>query len=382
MPILRRKLHIAITGASGFIGKNLYFYLKDHTGLDVEFSLFDRSMSFSTFYDCLDNVDWVVHLAGENRPAETNDFWVANADLTSRLCEALEDYWRRSGRQIPLILSSSIQAGKDHHYGQSKLAAEQHCKKLVEETGIPVAVFRLPGVFGKWCRPNYNSVVATFCHNLARGIEIQVDADSKGIDLVYIDDVCKTFADLMARADLEGFNYVSVNPIYKTTPFELADYINDFSNSYESLLPGEVGDGFKRALYATFVSYLPPERFASQLEFHSDSRGDFAEMLKTPTCGQFSYFTSRPGVTRGGHYHHTKVERFVVVKGQANFRFRCLQSNQLVERLVCGGEGVVVESIPGWTHDVVNIGTDELIVMLWANEVFDRSAPDTFQSKV
>ena len=249
---------------------------------------------------------------------------------------------------------------------------------------VPVHVFRLPNVFGKWSRPNYNSVVATFCHNIARDLPIQVNDPQAALTLVYIDDVIERFVLLMdgaaPMAGLDGF--VTVQPQYTTTVGELARLIRAFRDSRGSLVTERVGTGLVRALYATYVSYLPVEEFFYDVPLHADRRGIFVEMLKTPDCGQFSFFTAYPGVTRGGHYHHSKSEKFLVIKGQALFRFRHMQTGQTHELLTSGDRPQIVETVPGWTHDITNTGPEEMVVMLWANEIFDRARPDTYECQL
>ena len=259
----------------------------------------------------------------------------------------------------------------DHHLGYAVIGTD---------TDLP----KLPNVFGKWCKPNYNSAVATFCHNIARGLPIQVNDPNAPVTLVYVDDVIERFVQLMDGADaaLGADGFASVTPQYTTTVGELARLIQSFKDSRQTLMTERVGTGLVRALYATYVSYLPPERFAYTLPQYGDPRGVFAEMLKTPDCGQFAYFTAHPGITRGGHYHHSKTEKFLVIKGQARFKFRHMQTGETHELSTSGDKAEVVETVPGWTHDITNIGTDEMIVMLWANEVFDREKPDTFACAV
>jgi len=370
---------ILVTGANGFIGKNLLVRLKElpHTSV-VSFVRGDHP---GLLLQLVSDVDAVIHLAGENRPVDVNSFYTVNAGLTSLLCDSIHQVWVSTGRHIPLLLASSTQAERDNPYGRSKLAAEQAVLALAEVTANPCIIFRLPGVFGKWCRPNYNSVVATFCHNLARNLPIQINDLTTSVRLVYVDDVIDSFLWALENA-APSCTRITVAPEYCITLGELAAQIRAFDDCRSTLLIARVGGGLVRALYATYVSYLPNERFSYQIPQYSDPRGEFVEMLKTPDCGQFSYFTAHPGVTRGGHYHHTKTEKFLVIKGQALFRFRHLLSDELVELRTSGGTPQVVETIPGWTHDVTNVGDQEMVVMLWANENFDRQRPDTVASQL
>lgn len=371
---------VLVTGANGFIGKNLVVRLNELPNFAV--SEFVRGDDVFTLPQLLAQADAVVHLAGENRPADESAFAQVNAGLTQALCNALRTEAAATGRKLPLLLASSTQALRDNPYGRSKLVAEQAVEQLAQEVDNPVAVFRLPGVFGKWCKPNYNSVVATLCHSLARGLPIQVNDPAASVQLVYVDDVVSALVNAL-QIPQSGFGFAQVQPQYAITLGELAEQIKAFDACRGAGLQTErVGTGLVRALYATYVSYLPKERFNYEVTQYSDARGVFVEMLKTPDCGQFSYFTAHPGITRGGHYHHTKTEKFLVMRGQALFRFRHLLTNELVELRTSGDKPQVVDTIPGWTHDITNVGEDEMVVMLWANENFDRQKPDTVASKV
>lgn len=370
---------ILVTGANGFIGKNLVVRLKELANITV--STFVRGDDAARLPQLVAQADAVVHLAGENRPADESAFAQVNTGLTSALCNAIELEFRATGRYVPLVLASSTQAERDTPYGRSKLAAEVAVESLAKTTGNPSVIFRLPGVFGKWCKPNYNSVVATFCHNIARELPIQINDPTASLRLVYLDDVVTALLTAL-EAPASEFTQAHVEPEYTTTLGGLANQIRAFGDCRSTLVTERVGTGFVRALYATYVSYLPNEKFSYQVTQHADPRGVFVEMLKTPDSGQFSYFTAYPGITRGGHYHHTKTEKFLVIKGQALFRFRHLLTNELVELRTHGGTPQVVDTIPGWTHDITNVGDDEMVVMLWANENFDREKPDTVASKV
>ncbi|MDR2220644.1 MAG: NAD-dependent epimerase/dehydratase family protein [Methylobacillus sp.] len=369
---------VLVTGANGFVGKNLLLRLSEFPDFSV--IAFVRGDDVATLPKLVADADAVIHLAGENRPKEESAFAEVNAGLTLALCDAVRLEIEKTGRKIPLLLTSSTQAERDNPYGRSKLAAEQAAQALAEATHNPVVIFRLPGVFGKWCKPNYNSVVATFCHNIARGLPIQVNDPSAILRLVYIDDVISTLIEALSAS--AGLSNGVVAPEYSITLGELARQIEAFRNCRTSLLSERVGTGLTRALYTTYVSYLTVEQFSYEVPQHADLRGVFVEMLKTPDSGQFSYFTAHPGVTRGEHYHHTKTEKFLVIKGQALFRFRHMLTNELVELRASGDKPQIVDTIPGWTHDITNVGDDEMIVMLWANENFDRQKPDTIASKV
>lgn len=370
---------ILITGANGFIGKNLVVRLNELPNITV--STFVRGDDAARLPQLVAQADAVVHLAGENRPADEAAFLQVNAGLTSVLCEAIQQEYATTGRHVSLVLASSTQAERDNPYGRSKLAAEEAVKSLAQATGNPCVVFRLPGVFGKWCRPNYNSVVATFCHNLARDLPIQINDPDTSIKLVYVDDVVHALLSAL-EAPSPGYTQAAVEPEYTVTLGKLAAQIRAFADCRTTLMSERVGTGLVRVLYATYVSYLPNEKFSYAVQQHGDPRGVFVEMLKTPDSGQFSYFTAHPGITRGGHYHHTKTEKFLVIKGEALFRFRHLLTDELVELRTSGATPQVVDTIPGWSHDITNVGDDEMVVMLWANENFDRQKPDTVASKV
>lgn len=368
-------MKVLITGSDGFIGKNLVLRL--HEQPNTEIFTFVRGDSFDTLLKAVQSADAIVHLAGENRPPSVEAFEEVNVGLTFKLCEIL----RSIGSRVPLIFASSVQAELDNPYGQSKLLAERIVEELSNTNGNPVAIYRLPGVFGKWCRPNYNSVVATFCHSIANDLPIHIQDPVKLVPLVYIDDVIASFLKTLQHMNA-GVNHKIVEPEYSITLGDLAQQIQAFSHSRSSLISERVGANLTRALYATYISYLPKDKFAYDLPAYRDVRGVFVEMLKTPDSGQFSFFTALPGVTRGGHYHHTKTEKFLVIKGRARFGFRHVLTNDLYHLDMSGDKPQVVETIPGWTHDITNIGHEELIVMLWANEIFDRDNPDTIACKV
>lgn len=368
-------MRVLVTGSQGFIGKNLAAHLGELSGWKVE--RFDRGDDAANLPDLLAKSDGVIHLAGENRPKDVVDFAKGNEAVTELLCAAIA----ACGRKIPVVFASSAHADQNNPYGLSKKAAEVALEKFAAASGNPVVIYRLPGVFGKWCKPNYNSVVATFCHNIARDLPIQINDPTVSLRLVYIDDVVASMIGSLSAQESEVTQAV-VAPEYSITLGDLAAQIQAFSSCRVTLMSERVGTGLVRALYATYLSYLPNTKFSYEIRQYTDSRGVFVEMLKTPDSGQFSYFTACPGITRGGHYHHTKTEKFLVIKGEALFRFRHLLTNELVELRTSGEKPQVVDTIPGWSHDITNIGNEEMIVMLWANENFDRERPDTVASKV
>ena len=369
-------MKIMVTGANGFVGKNLLAHFMERK--DIEVLPVTRQSSRQDLISAAGVADFVFHLAGVNRPTNPAEFATDNVELTQSLCEALVV----AGRAVPVVYTSSTQAERDNPYGVSKRAGEQVLCAYAEKTGAAALVYRLPNVFGKWCRPNYNSVVATFCYNIAHSLPIQINDVAAPLSLVYIDNVVAAFMAELVTMPTGGFDFRETEPVYMTTVGQLAEQITAFRDSRDSLVTERVGTGFVRALYATYTSYLPTESFAYNVPKHGDAKGVFVEMLKTPDCGQFSFFTAHPGITRGIHYHHSKTEKFLVIKGQARFRFRHIITDETFELCTSGDTPRIVETVPGWSHDITNIGKDEMAVMLWANEIFDRARPDTFSHKV
>lgn len=369
------KMKVLITGANGFVGKNLQLHLTGLTNIDV--LCFTRDHELSDLKTLVTGADIVFHLAGINRPLDPAEFKQGNADLTQSLCEALLE----TERKIPVVYSSSIQAASDNPYGISKRAAEDVLFEYSKKSRSSVYIYRLPNVFGKWARPNYNSAVATFCHNISQGLPIQVNDSTAKINLVYIDDVMSSFLKVLdGQMVLDGF--VEIEQQYHISVGDLANQIQAFKSSRDNLITENVGSGLVRALYSTYVSYLEPEQFSYKVSKYGDERGVFVEMLKTKDAGQFSFFTAHPGITRGGHYHHSKTEKFLVIKGKACFRFRHIFTGEFHELHTNGEQPEIVETVTGWTHDVTNVGDDEMVVMLWANEIFDRENPDTYAKLV
>lgn len=367
-------MRVAVTGANGFIGQNLCLKLSENE--DIEILYITRDTVKESLFDILKKADFIFHLAGVNRPKNEEEFKIGNTDLTKTICDNLID----NNLSTPIVYASSTQAELDNPYGISKREAENIILKYSEDTDAKVYIYRLPNVFGKWCKPNYNSAVATFAYNISRGLPINIVDPSSPLNLVYIDDVFESFINLLDSKSQPGFQTIS--PIYETSVGKVAELLKSFKDCRDTLLIEKVGTGFIRALYATYVSYLDTSNFSYEVEQHIDPRGTFVEMLKTPDAGQFSFFTAHPGITRGEHYHHTKTEKFLVIKGTAKFGFRHVVTNETFELITDGSLSKIVETVPGWTHDITNIGEEELIVMLWANEIFDREKPDTKYQKV
>lgn len=366
-------MRILITGSKGFIGKNLLFKLKTNKSFICE--EFSRDNSIRKLEELINRSDVVIHLAGENRPKEELDFEKNNLELTKLIC----NFVRLSNRKIPILFASSIQAELDNPYGKSKLSAELELYSLEKETGNPVFIFRLPGVFGKWSKPNYNSVVATFCHNIANNLPVEISNPNKKLRLVFVDDVVNNFIQLI-NSGFNNHDFLQIQPEYKITLRDLASKIKTFRDGRKSLIIDNVGLGINRALYSTYISFIPKEQFSYSVPSYSDERGTFAEVLKNQDSGQFSFFTCFPGEIRGNHYHHTKTEKFLVLKGKAQFKFRNIITEEEYELITNGEKPIIVDTIPGWAHSIKNIGSEKLFVILWANEIFDKSLPDTYHA--
>ena len=368
-------MKILITGSNGFIGKNLIFHLNETTNLEI--FKFNKNQTFEELKIILKKVDLIVHLAGENRSKNSEDFYKNNVFLTSFICKELI----KTDNKIPIIFSSSIHFHKKNLYGETKKEAEEIILELNKKNKNPVIIYRLPGVFGKWSKPNYNSVVATFCNNLANNLPINIDDEKAELNLIYIDDLVRDFKKSILT-NLKGISYPIIKPEYKVRLVDIVKQINYFKKSRETLIVENFGDCFQKKLYATYLSFLNKNSFTYPLKINEDERGKFVEILKTSKSGQFSFFTAKPGVTRGGHYHHSKSEKFLVVKGEAKFVFKDIISDFTKTINISGNKPEIVDTIPGWSHDITNIGNEELIVFLWSNEIFDKLNPDTIPFKM
>lgn len=367
---------ILITGAGGFVGKNLVATLR--TAGYTDLMLFEKDDTPETLADYCRRAAFVVHLAGINRPTDPSEFYTGNAGLTDTLLANLE----AAGNTAPVLVTSSTQAELDNDYGKSKRQAEEAIFAHRRRTGAMVYVFRMPGVFGKWCRPNYNSVVATFCHNVAHGLPIQVRDSAFSLPLVYIDDVvaCILAAfDGQVMMDRSATPICHMHPIHEVTLGRLAELIQGFAAGRTSLAVPDLAPGsFEKKLYSTYLSYLPSDQFSYPLEMHTDSRGSFTEFLRSPERGQVSINISHPGIVKGNHWHHTKNEKFLVVKGEGVIRFRNIFSREVIEYHVSGDKLEVVDIPCGYTHNIENVGTEDMVTVMWANEAFDPDHPDTF----
>lgn len=365
-------MKILVTGAAGFIGKNLCLNLKQQGHEVLEF---DRNTEES-LESLVSKADFVMHLAGVNRPLNPQEFYDGNANLTYKLIEIL----KKDGRKLPLLLSSSIQAARGNDYGKSKKQAEDLVFQYGKDTGTKVFVFRLDNAFGKWCRPNYNSVVATFCHNIAHGLDIQINDPNAVVPFVYIDDICRCFVECISKNGSDEI--LSVTPSYKVSIGKLAELINSFHDSRNTLAVPDMRDGFEKKLYSTYLSYLPEDAFSYPLNMHTDARGSFTEFLRTPERGQVSVNIAHPGIVKGNHWHHTKNEKFLVVKGTGVIRFRKVGTSEVITYPVSGEKLEVVDIPCGYTHNIENTGTDDMVTIMWANEPFDPEHPDTFYEEV
>ena len=372
-------MKVLITGAGGFVGKNLKLRLDCCE--DIEVVSFTRSNTVKELCELVSCVDVIIHLAGVNRPKQQEEFESGNLGFTETLIDAVIS----SQKITPIIYTSSIQAESDNPYGRSKRLSEVRLLSLNEDFGNPVYIFRLPNVFGKFCRPDYNSVVATFCYRISRYLPIEITNEDAQVNLIYVDDLLDNLISLLdsitnsliSDGTPPESGFISLEPVYLKSVGSIADELYKFRESRKSLITQPVGSGFIRKLYSTYISYYSPNVFSYELTKHEDARGVFVEILKTKDSGQFSFFTAYPGVTRGGHYHHSKNEKFLVVKGNALFRFRNVATDEYFELFTSSELPKIVETVPGWAHDITNVGDQEMLVFLWANEIFNRDKPDT-----
>jgi len=365
-------MHVLVTGSQGFIGLNLLERLSRLEGITV--STFSREDNEDTLEKKVHEADFIFHLAGINRPEDTEEFYTGNRDLTKKIVDLAE----QTDKKIPILISSSTQAAFDNDYGKSKKESEALLEAYAKKNDTVAYIYRLPNVFGKWSKPNYNTVIATWCHNITRDIPLQVNDGSVALTLVYIDDVVEHFVRHLEENGQTGIVRPEVAPVYKKTLSEIKELLEAFKESRVSLTVPRVGRGFERALYATYLSFLPTDKFSYELQGYSDDRGTFYEFVKTLDSGQFSISTTVPGITRGNHYHNSKNEKFLVIKGEASIKHRQIHGDDIIEYKVSDKKMEVVEMIPGYTHDITNTGDTEMVLLLWANEAFDRDNPDTY----
>ena len=399
-------MNILVTGAKGFVGRNLAENLKcirdgknttrPELKIDEIFEYDLESSKEQLFYYC-ERADFVFNLAGVNRPKDDGEFMKGNFGFASELLEALKKY----KNTCPVMLSSSVQATlagrfQTSEYGKSKLAGEELFFDYSRETGAKVLVYRFPNLFGKWCRPNYNSAVATFCYNTANDLPLTINDRNTELELLYIDDLVEGLLDALegkaqyceyegveAKGEKDG-RYAYIPVTHKVTLGEIADTLEKFKAQPESLIMPEIPAGsFAKKLYSTYLSYLPKEKVSFPLKMNMDNRGSFTELLKTTSCGQFSVNISKPGITKGEHWHNTKWEFFIVVSGKALIQERKIGTDEVFEFYVSGEKIEAVHMLPGYTHNIINLSdTEDLITLMWANESFDKNRPDTFFEKV
>lgn len=371
-------MNILITGARGFMGKNLRSALTGRCGDAHRLMLLDMPHTEEELLAAAAEADFVFHLAGVNRPTDPADFQKGNADFTRQLLTLLKE----RGKRPPVLLSSSIQAALENPYGQSKLSAEQAVADYGRETGSAVYLYRLPNVFGKWSRPNYNSAVATFCHNVARGLPITVNDPSVTLRLVYIDDVVEEFLRAMEGQPHQEGEWCAVQPVHEVNLGHMAELIQSFPALRDSLTAPDQSDPLVKKLYATYLSFLPPEDFSRPTVTHADQRGSFTELLHMGSRGQVSLNVSRPHITKGDHWHQTKHEKFIVLQGEGVIRFRKVGDSTVIAYKVSGENLTVVDIPTGYTHSIENTGDTDMLTLMWANEVFDPAHPDTLRLPV
>ncbi len=371
-------MKVLVTGANGFIGKNLVTHLTRREGVEV--LPFDVDTPAERLEEYCQDCEFVYHLAGVNRPERVEEYMEGNFGFTSRLAETL----RKCGNRCPVAVSSSIQAALENPYGQSKKAGEDMLFSYGQETKAPIYLYRFPNVFGKWCRPNYNSAVATFCHNIAHGLPIQVNDRNTRLRLVYIDDVVEELLQALdghPHIDADGYCYVPVE--HEATLGEIVNLLYSFRESRQNLMVPDMTDGgLEKKLYSTYLSYLPSDGFSYPLVMKEDARGSFTEILKSADRGQVSINISKPGITKGNHWHHTKNEKFVVVSGKALIQFRRHGSQEVFEYHVSGDRLEVVDIPTGYTHAIINEGDTDLVTLMWCNECFQPGKPDTVYESV
>lgn len=369
-------MKILITGAKGFIGKNLVAELKNRNYTDI--FEYDRDTDPDLLDKYCEEADFVFHLAGVNRPKDESEFMEGNFGFTSTLLEKLKKY----GNICPVMISSSIQAKLDNPYGRSKKAGEDLLFNYSQETGARVLVYRFPNVFGKWCRPNYNSAIATFCHNIAHDLPIIVNDPKIVLNLVYIDDLVNELINALEGKENRVGDFCEVPVVYTVTLGKIVELIYSFKKSREELSIPDMSDEFTKKLYSTYLSYLPEDQFSYELKMNVDNRGSFTEFIRTLDRGQVSVNISKPGITKGNHWHHTKNEKFLVVSGNGVIRFRKIDSDEIIEYFVSGDKLEVVDIPPGYTHNIENLGDTDMVTIMWANEPFDPENPDTYYLEV
>jgi len=370
---------VLVTGSEGFIGKNLIIRLQELDNIVIK--SFDKDDNIETLKKYLREVDIIFHLAGVNRPKNVEEFERVNTGLTTTLVELLEEM----DNKIPIIITSSIQAELDNPYGKSKKMAEDELIKYAKKNSVPVYIYRLPNVFGKWSRPNYNSVVSTFCYNISHNLDITFSDPKRELELVYIDDVVDEFVKLLFRKDRDlGKYFYNIKRVFKVSLGELAEKIYQIRDMRKTLIVPDLSDDFTKFLHATYLSYLYKDDFSYEMDSKEDNRGDFTELIKSKSFGQISISKSCKGIIRGNHYHNTKNEKFCVIKGEAVIKLRNILDDKIISYYVSDKKIEVVDIPPGYTHSIENLtdGDGEMILLIWANEIFDHENPDTYYCEV
>ena len=377
-------MKILITGANGFIGQNLIASLHNlpagwNSGFDVDEKLYlmeyDMESSPKLLEEYTKECDFVFHLAGVNRPKNSDEFMEGNAGLTENLLNHLKN----NHNKAPVLITSSIQAELDNAYGISKKVAEEMVLQYGKENGVQTFVYRLPNVFGKWCRPNYNSVVATFAFQIARDIPITIHDPAHKMQLVYIDDVITEFLLALTGKEHRAQSFCYIPTTYETTVGEIAHFLHSFRQSRNNIqIPCMEENSLEKKLYSTYLSYLPENMFSYALNAHIDARGSFTELFRSADRGQVSVNITKPGIIKGNHWHHTKTEKFVVISGHGVIRLRKIQDSNVIEYFVDGEKPEVIDIPPGYTHQIVNNGSSDLITVIWCSECYDPNHPDTY----
>jgi len=368
-------MKILVTGAKGFVGKNLISELRNQGFSQI--LEYDIDTDKNQLEDFARNCHFVFHLAGVNRPKNQDEFMLGNFGFTSELLNILQ----KNENKAPILISSSIQAELNNPYGLSKKAGEDLLFDYGIQNGVPVYVYRLPNVFGKWCRPNYNSAVATFCNNIAHNLPVQINDPNVDMNLVYVDDVVSGFISRMKNADTEitpSGHFELINPVHQIKLGEIVTLIESFKTSRETLQLPNFANPLTKKLYSTYLSYLPENEFSYFLKMNIDNRGSFTEFIKSLDRGQVSVNISKPGITKGNHWHHTKNEKFLVVSGKGVIRFRKIGTDKVLEYYVSGDKLEVVDIPVGYTHNIENLGESDMVTVMWVNEIFDKEKPDTY----
>lgn len=369
-------MKILVTGAKGFVGKNLIAQLQNKGYTDI--FQYDINSDKSLLEKYTKECEFVFHLAGVNRPKDDSEFMKGNFGFTSELLGLL----KKNNNKAPVLITSSIQAKKDNPYGISKKAGEDLLFDYNKETGAKVLVYRFSNLFGKWSRPNYNTVVATFCYNIANDLDIQISNPDAELELCYIDDVLDEFSRAIKGSETKNGKYCCVPVVHNIKLGDLAETIRSFKKSRSDLSIPNMENELTKKLYSTYLSFLPQDKFSYDLKMNKDNRGSFTEFIRTVASGQVSVNVSKPGITKGNHWHHTKNEKFVVVSGEGLIRFRNIGTDKIIEYKVSGEKMEVVDIPTGYTHSIVNIGENDLVTIMWVNECFDPEKPDTFYLEV